>query len=104
MPKKYINEVGTELILDTGILIGSASSQYIKTLNPNGVEGTFAASLYSSFSELAKTTGTYFLKYTLASGDISISGDWRFQAFIGTNIGTWFGDTVKINFLDEFEE
>ena len=103
MTKKYIGEVGTELILDTGILIGSATAQHIKTYNPNGVEGTFAASLYSSYSDLAAAIGTYHLKYALTSGDISIPGKWKFQAFMGTSAGTWYGETVEIQFFDEFE-
>ena len=103
MPKKYIGEVGTEIILDTGVLIGSATAQYIKTLNPAGLEGTFAASLYDSYSELAGLTGTYLLKYSLVAGNISVPGKWKFQAFIGTASGTWYGETVRVEFFDEFE-
>lgn|SRR3990167_1565792 len=103
MTKKYTGEVGTEFILDTGILIGSATAQHIKALNPSGVESTWAASLYSSYSELAAATGTYLLKYALASSDVIVPGEWKFQAFIGTAGGTWYGETVKIQFFDEFE-
>jgi hypothetical protein len=101
--KKYLNEVGTEFILDTGIVIGSVTSQYIKTYNPNGIEGTWTASLYSSYSELAKTVGTYLLKHSLVATDVTVSGDWKFQAFVGTASGSWYGETVKITFYDEFE-
>lgn len=103
MSKHYVGETGTELILDTGILIGSATSQYIKTMNPAKVEGTFTASLYSSYSLLAEAIGTYLLKHTLATSDFSIPGDWRFQAFIGTASGTWYGETVKLTIYDEFQ-
>ena len=103
MTKHYVGETGTDLIFDTGTLIGSVTAQYIKSHNPVGVEGTFTASLYSSYSELAKLTGTYLLKHTLATSDFSISGEWRFQAFVGTSLGTWYGETVKLNIFDKFE-
>ena len=103
MTKKYIGEVGTEILLDTGILIGSATSYYIKTKDPTGTVGTFAASLYDSFSTLAGATGTYFLKYALVSGNITVPGDWKFQAFIGTNAGTWYGEMVKVTLYDAFQ-
>ena len=103
MSKHYVGETGTELILDTGILIGSATSQYVKTLNPAKVEGTFTASLYSSYSELAGLTGTYLLKHTLATSDFSIPGKWKFQAFIGTASGTWYGETVDLIIYDDFQ-
>lgn len=103
MTKHYVGETGTDLLLDTGILIGSASAQYIKTYSPAGVEGTFTASLYDSYSSLAVATGTYFLKHTLATADFSVPGEWRFQAFIGTASGTWYGETVKLKIYDEFQ-
>ena len=103
MTKQYTGQVGTEFILDTGILIGSATAQHIKALNPAGVESTWAASLYSSFSELAAATGTYLLKYSLLTNDVTVPGKWKFQAFIGTAVGTWYGETVELQFFDEFE-
>jgi len=103
MSKHYVGETGTEIRLDTGILIGSATSQYIKTYSPTGVTGTFTASLYDSYSQIAKATGTYFLLHTLATSDFNVSGVWKFQAFIGTANGTWYGETVKLNVYDIFE-
>jgi hypothetical protein len=106
MSKHTVGEIGTDLILDTGVLIGSATSQYIKYRKPDGItEGSWAASLYSSYSLLADPAaiGTYFLKHTIASGDFDTPGEWRFQAFIGTSTGTWFGEAVKETIYDKFE-
>ena len=103
MTKHYTNEIGTELILDTGILIGSVTSSYIKYKNPAGIEGTFTAELFSSYSQIADLTGTYLLKYTLVSGDIVVPGEWKFQASIGTSTGTWFGETAVINIFDAYQ-
>jgi hypothetical protein len=104
MSKHYVAEAGTELILDTGILIGSATQQYIKYRKPDGTtSGSFAASLYSSYSQLAGTIGTYLLKYTLLTTDLNQPGEWRFQAYIGAVGGTWLGEMIKVNIYDAFE-
>ena len=101
--KHYINEAGTEIVLDTGILIGSATEQHIKYQNPNGVEGTWSASLYSSYSELAGTIGTYLLQHTLATTDLTIPGMWLLHAYVGSVNGTWLGELVELEISDQFE-
>ena len=104
MSKHYIGEVGTELRIDTGVLIGSATIQHIKYRKPDGVtEGTFTASLFSSYSELAEATNTYYLSRTIESTDFNTPGEWRIQAVIGTISGTWIGEMVKLNIFDEYE-
>ena len=103
MSKHYLNETGTDFILDTGVLIGTATAQYIKWKNPASVEGSWAASLYSSYSALAALTGTYLLRHTLAYTDLSVPGDWKFQAYIGALDGTWFGEMVELTIYDIFQ-
>jgi hypothetical protein len=102
--KHYVGEAGTSLILDTGVLIGSATAYSIKYLKPGGVtSGSWSASLYSSYSALASATGTYLLSRTLLTTDFDVPGEWKFQAFIGAIDGTWFGETVKENIYGAFE-
>jgi len=103
--KHYKNEVGTDIILDTGVLIGTATFQFINYEKPGGsVQGSWLGELYSSTSKLAgNLVGTYFVKYTLDAGDLDVSGDWKFQAWIGAIDGTWFGETVEENIYDQFE-
>ena len=103
MSKHYNNEAGTDLLLDTGILIGSATEYHIDYMKPSGVNGSWSASLYSSYSLLAAAIGTYFLKHTFVTTDLSESGLWRFQAYIGAVDGTWYGETVKENIYDQLE-
>jgi len=103
MTKHYVGETGTQLILDTGILVATAAFSYIKYNTPDGVQGTWSASAYSSYSSLASATGTYFLSHTLAQSDFRVPGVWEFQAFIGAVDGTWFGETVKYEIFDLFE-
>ena len=104
MTKHYVGEAGTSLILDTGILVGSATDKYIKFKNPSGTTGTFSASVYSSFSALAGgIIGTYFLSHTLAASDFNVPGDWRFQAYIGVTDGTWYGEAVTLTVFDIYQ-
>lgn len=101
--RHFKNETGTDLILDTGILIGSATQYFIKYQKPSGLTGTWTATLYDSYSDLAEATGTYLLKRTLLYTDLTEAGEWRFQAHIGAADGTWWGETAKENILDQFE-
>ena len=105
MPDKhYVGEVGTEVTLDTGVLIGSASAQHIKYRKPDGVTtGTWSASLYNSYSLLANATGTYFLQYSLASGDLDTPGKWYLQAYVASVAGTWLGETIELQVFDTYE-
>lgn len=104
MSKHYVGEAGTLFVLDTGVLIGSATQQYIKFKKPDGVtSGSWSAELYSSWSALASATGTYLLSRTLLTTDLSIPGIWKFQAYVGAVDGTWFGETVDVNIYDAFE-
>ena len=102
--KHYKGEVGTDLILDTGVLIGTVDYQFIKYQKPDGsTQGSWTATLYSSYSEIAGLTGTYLLKYTLDAGDLDVSGEWIFQGWVGAADGTWFGESVIENIYDDFE-
>lgn len=103
MAKHYVGEIGTELTLDTGVLIGSATSQYIIYLKPDGTTaGSFSASLYSSYSLLAEAIGTYYVQHTLVAGDFDQPGDWRFQAFASSPSGAWYGELVQATVFDTY--
>ena len=104
MIKHYIGETGSSLILDTGILIDSATEQHILYKKPDGITiGSFSASLFSSWSSIASAIGTYFVSHTLVSTDLDQPGEWRFQAYVGSVSGTWNGEMVKINIYDLYE-
>lgn len=101
--KHYVGETGTDFILDCGVMIGSASAQYIKYKTPAGIIGSWSASLYSSYSTIAAAIGTYFVKRTLLTTDFSVPGEWKFQAYIGATDGTWYGETVDLTIYDAFQ-
>lgn len=104
MIKHYVGEAGTVLLLDTGVLIGSATQQYIIYKKPDGVTtGSFAGSLYSSSSLLAGAIGTYFVAHTLVPTDLDQPGTWKFQAYVAAVGGTWWGEMVKQIIYDDFQ-
>jgi len=104
MTKHYVGEAGTLLILDTGILVGSVADQHIKYKKPDGTTtGTFSASVYSSYSELAEATGTYLLSHTLSVGDLDQPGEWRFHAWVAAADGTWMGELTKATIFDTYQ-
>ena len=103
MSKHYVNETGSYLRLDCGINIGTAAAYHIKWKNPAAVTGTFVATLFDSYSDLAKLTGTYYVSRTLVYTDFGVAGEWEFQAYVAGADGTWMGETVKLTVFDNFE-
>ena len=104
MGKHYINEIGTDILLDCGVSISDAVVQQIKYRKPDAVtSGSWTGSLYSSYSESAVAVGTYFVKYTTVVGDLNQSGTWKLQSYIATATGTWWGETVDAIIYGEFE-
>lgn len=103
MGKHYINEVGTQILLDCGIDISDSALTRILYKKPDGVVGTWPGSLYSSYSQEALAIGTYFVSYTLAGTDANVAGEWEFQALVANTAGTWFGENVKMTLYGTFE-
>ena len=103
MAKHYLNEAGTDILLDTGILIGTVDDQLIKFKKPGGTTGSWDAVLHDTYSTLAKSTGTYYVKYTLAESDLDEAGEWKLQAWVAAADGTWHGETVSLDVLNLYE-
>ena len=104
MTKHYKNEAGTQLLLDTGIAIGTATDFAVYYRKPNGAAtGSWVASAFSSYSNNVGLIGTYFVSYSLTSTDLDTPGGWKFQAWIGHSSGTWWGETVDFQVFDQYE-
>lgn len=101
--KHYVHETGSDFLLDCGVLIDTATAYYINYKKPSGVIGTWEATVHGTYSALAQLTGSYFLRHTLAYGDLDIPGDWKFQAWVAAPAGTWWGEAVTERIYDQFE-
>ena len=103
MGKHYVGEVGTEILLDTGIDITDITVARIYYQKPGKIAGTWEGVLLDSFSNIAKKIGTYYVSYTLAGTDMNVSGLWQLQAVVANTAGTWFGETAEMNVHATFE-
>lgn len=104
MSKHYVGEIGTDILLDCGTDISDAVQQEIWYRKPGAVAmGSWTGALFSSHSTETGAAGTNFISYTLAAGDLDLPGDWRFQAYIATAVGTWWGDMIKETIYDKME-
>jgi len=108
MAKHYKNEVGTSLYFDTGVDLTSMTKFYVRWRKPDGTTiGSWAACGYSSYSQLASATGSYFVTYTLTqvagTYDIDQPGIWKFQVEVANTTGTWYGETVEENIYDQLQ-
>ena len=68
----YKNDIGTELILDCGVTISTATVMKVRARNPNGALKEWVATLNNSTS----------IKYVLLAGDIDVAGTWQLQAYV----------------------
>lgn len=103
MSKHYIGEIGTQILLDCGIDISDITNSRIYYKKSNLIVGTWDASLYSSYSDLASGEGTYYVSYTLAGTDINVAGEWELQAVVANTVGTWYGETASMLIYGTFE-
>lgn len=67
-----LGDVGTEIILDCGVDVSSATEREIVVKKPNGAEVVWTA----------EPAGTTSIRYFLTEGDVDMSGNWRLQARI----------------------
>jgi len=68
----YRNDIGTELILDCGVTISTATVMKVRAKTPSGGVKVFDATLNNSTS----------IKYVLLDGDFNVAGNWQVQAYI----------------------
>lgn len=86
----FVGDVGTEIILDCGVSVASASVRTIKARSPSGVVKQWAAS----------PEGTNSIKYATATGDIDRAGGWRLQAYVEMPGWSGHGEVVILTVKD----
>jgi hypothetical protein len=92
--KHYVGEVGTSIVLDTGIALAGATVIQIKYLKPDGTTGYWSASIVDSTK----------VSYTLAANNIDQAGTWAFQSYVEVSGGKWTGETTQIAFSAAFDQ
>ncbi len=72
MDNLFIGDTGTQIILDCGINISSATILHILCRKPDGSKVTWSGVL----------EGTNTIKYTVGTGDLDVAGTWELQAYV----------------------
>jgi hypothetical protein len=85
MPKTYLNDIGTEIILDSGEDISGQTTLEIKYKKPEGDTGTWTASVYN----------TNYAKYTTVDGDLDEIGTWTVQIYVVLPSWTGHGEAAQ---------
>jgi len=68
----FVNDVGTDIVLDCGVDIGAALVTTIRARNPAGRVVEWPAT----------PVGSRRISYSLKEGDINMTGKWRLQAYV----------------------
>jgi hypothetical protein len=72
MTTVFVGDTGTEIILDCGVDVSTATVRKIRAKRPDGHIKEWVATANSVMS----------IKYVLVDGDISVEGEWQLQAYI----------------------
>lgn len=78
--KLYVGDIGTEIVLDCGVDVSSATVRKILVRKPN----SDAAIEWAALAE-----GTNKIKYVVVDGDLDVAGIYYLQAYI--EMPTWKG-------------
>lgn len=92
MSKTYIGDTGTEVILDCGQDVSSASARTIEARKPDG----------STVSWPAVAEGANGIKATSAADTFDQAGAWRLQARVTIGAGTWRGETATLRVFEHW--
>lgn len=72
MNSMFVGDTGTELVLNCGVDISSATVRKVRARKPGGQTLEWTAGQHSATE----------IVYTLQAGDLNVSGLWKFQAYI----------------------
>lgn len=72
MTKVYTGDVGTEIVLDCGVDVSTATVRKILVKKPGGAAAEWPA----------VADGTNRIKYVTVAGDLDTTGTWYLQAYV----------------------
>ncbi len=107
--KIYVNDVGTEIILDVGVDIHLATEHDVLWKSPLGVTGTWDGDLIQDDGdvyikpEIDDGAMITKIRYITIADDIKIVGQWKLQAKV--TIPTWNGrgETATFTVYDDMQ-
>lgn len=90
--KPYVGDVGTEIKLDTFVILSTATAQSIEAQRPDGTLVSWAATVVE----------TTKVRYVTDANSFNKPGDWKLQARVVLPGGTWRGETVQVKVYAPF--
>ena len=86
MDTLFIGDTGTQIILDCGSNISTATILHIVCRKPDGTKVTWSGVL----------EGTNTIKYTVGTGDLDVAGVWKLQSYVDMPGWKGYGDVVNL--------
>ena len=87
MTTVFVGDIGTEIALDCGVNISTATVRNIIVRKSNRVKATWPAT----------SDGTNGIKYTTLLNDLDVAGEWSVQAYIEMPGWKGYGTIAKLN-------
>ncbi|RLC88902.1 MAG: hypothetical protein DRJ03_01285 [Chloroflexi bacterium] len=91
--KVYVGDVGTDIILDTGVDLSAATTLKIKYKKPGGEIEEWDGTLED----------TTKIKYTTVTDDLDTAGLWSFQAYVELPAWQGHGELAQYNIFELME-
>lgn len=88
----YVGDIGTQIVVNCGVDISSATNTKLKVKKPDETIVEWVATI----------SGTNNLTYTTISGDLDQSGEYKLQALLTQDGWTGHGDVATFDIYDLF--
>lgn len=86
MAAVFVGDVGTEIVLDCGVDVSSATVRNIVARKPGGAKVTWPA----------VADGTNSIKHVVVDGDLDAAGTWKLQAYVEMPGWRGYGDVAAL--------
>jgi hypothetical protein len=85
--KHYVNEVGSIIIVNTGVDLTTATATQIRVKKPDGTVAVYDADVYTI------SGSPNYLKYTTLTGDLDQAGKYLVQPYVVFPTWQGYGET-----------
>lgn len=89
----YVDDVGTEVLVDTVEDISTATIVKLNVRKPSGTEVEWAGAIYQN----------HYIRYIIQADDLDEPGEYAIQADVTTPSGHWLGSTAVLSVHAEFD-
>jgi hypothetical protein len=93
MAKVYKDDVGTDIIVDTGVDISTATTAALKITKPDGTTATLTGSVYNS----------NYIKFASIASTFDQAGVYLLQAYVVMPAWTGHGRTITFKVYDDYK-